>query len=155
MDILHKIRIESPPDKVYWALTTLQGLSGWWTKWTTFEKGTGEVGSIIRFGFAEDKMDTKVEVMKLDKDKKVEWKSLDTEGEWRFKDTSFMFELKEENVEMYGNKKMTVVKFGNFGFEKADDFYTETNSRWGFFLLSLKDFLEKGKGMPVPDDIYM
>ena len=50
---------------------------------------------------------------------------------------------------------MTAIHFSHTGFKKADDFYAECNTRWGFFLFSLKDYLEKGKGMPVPDDIFM
>ena len=154
-DILHKIRIESPIEKVYSALTTTAGLSGWWTKWTTFEKGNGEPGSVLRFGFADDKMATKFEVVNIDKNKKVEWKSLDEPGEWSWKGTKITFEIKEEVVEFYDNKKMTVLNFSHTGFEKTDDFYRENNSRWGFSLLSLKDFMEKGKGSPIPDDIFM
>ena len=46
-DIIHKIRIEAPIEKVFEAFTTIDGLKGWWTKWTSFEKGEGEVGSVL------------------------------------------------------------------------------------------------------------
>ena len=35
-DILHRVGIEGPtPEKVYDALTTLDGISGWWIEKTT------------------------------------------------------------------------------------------------------------------------
>lgn len=46
-DILHRVGIDAKPDKVFDALTTIEGLRGWWsstasgsaaqgTKWATF-----------------------------------------------------------------------------------------------------------------------
>ena len=32
VDILHRIGATSSPDKVYAALTTVDGLAGWWTE---------------------------------------------------------------------------------------------------------------------------
>ena len=47
MDILHRVGVSTPsPDKVYEALTTIEGLSGWWTDDTT---GTAEVGGVVQF----------------------------------------------------------------------------------------------------------
>ncbi len=154
-DILHKIRIEAPVEKVFEAITTLKGLQGWWTKWTSFVSGQGDIGSVIRFGFGDNKFGSNFEITKLEKNKEVEWKSVDEPGPWSWAGTRISFNLKEEVVEYYGNKKMTAIRFFHSGFQKEDDFYAECNTRWGFFLLSLKDYLEKGKGMPIPDDIFM
>jgi hypothetical protein len=47
VDILHKVGIKSSsPDDAYQALTTLEGLSGWWTNDT---RGEGKVGGVIQF----------------------------------------------------------------------------------------------------------
>ena len=42
VDILHKVGIKSPDD-AYQALTTLEGLSGWWTNDTQGESKVGGV----------------------------------------------------------------------------------------------------------------
>ena len=34
VDILHRVGVTSSPDKVYEALTTIDGLRGWWTETT-------------------------------------------------------------------------------------------------------------------------
>ena len=42
-DILHRIQINSSPDKIYQAILTASGLSKWWTKEV---RTTSQVGSI-------------------------------------------------------------------------------------------------------------
>ena len=49
MDILHKVGVKgSTPEKVYDALTTIDGLSGWWTRDTTGDAG---LGGVVAFRF--------------------------------------------------------------------------------------------------------
>jgi hypothetical protein len=44
-DILHRVGVKGPaPDKVYDALATLDGLSGWWIEKTSGNPGLGGVG---------------------------------------------------------------------------------------------------------------
>ena len=47
-DILHRVGIKAPPDKVYRALTVIQELAGWCTKNT---KASPTVGAINQFRF--------------------------------------------------------------------------------------------------------
>ncbi|HET9155769.1 MAG TPA: SRPBCC domain-containing protein, partial [Myxococcaceae bacterium] len=47
-DILHKVDVGSSSNETYRALTTLEGLSGWWTKTT---QGNPNVGGTIAFRF--------------------------------------------------------------------------------------------------------
>jgi uncharacterized protein YndB with AHSA1/START domain len=53
--------ITAPREKVYEALTTIEGLAGWWTKQTC---GDSRPGGIIRFRFGELGNDMKVLSMK-------------------------------------------------------------------------------------------
>ncbi len=155
-DIIHKIRIEASPQTVFNAISTPEGFKGWYTIWTSYVSGNGEVGSVIRIGFGDNKYGSNLKITKLDKDKSIELESLDeNDNDWSWKGTKLKFQIKEEVVEMYGNKKMTVVDFSHLGLKDNSPFLPEFNTRWGFFLLSLKEFIEKGKGSPVPDDIYM
>ena len=63
VDILHRIGVEGvTPDKVYDALTTVEGLAGWWTDDT---KGTGdEVGGVVAFRFLPGGFDMEVTELK-------------------------------------------------------------------------------------------
>ena len=49
VDILHRVGVEvTTPEAVYDALTTVDGLAGWWTDDT---RGSGEVGGVLEFRF--------------------------------------------------------------------------------------------------------
>ena len=67
VDILHKVGIKSStPRAVYIALTTMDGLAGWWTTQTS---GDGNVGGVIEFRFGAGGIDMKV--LELLPDKRV------------------------------------------------------------------------------------
>jgi hypothetical protein len=58
VDILHKVGIKSSSlDDVYKALTTLEGLSAWWT---TRHAGESKVGGVLQFRFGAGGFDMKV-----------------------------------------------------------------------------------------------
>lgn len=90
VDILHKVGIKSSsPDDAYRALTTLEGLSGWWTNDT---QGEGKVGGVIQFRFGAGGIDMKV--LELDPNKRVLWQVVDGPAEWI--GTTVGFDLKQE-----------------------------------------------------------
>lgn len=69
VDILHKVGIKaSSPDGVYQALTTLDGLSAWWTDDTG---GDSKVGGVLQFRFGAGGFDMKV--LELEPARKVLW----------------------------------------------------------------------------------
>ena len=71
VDILHRVIIETSPEKLYAALTEPHGLSAWWTKAET----TTQVGALASFGFGpngEHRVDMKI--TELAPNKKVAWK---------------------------------------------------------------------------------
>ena len=72
-DILHRVGIKSSLDEVYKALTTREGLAGWWTEDT---KGESKVGGVIQFRFSEGGKDIggfDMKVLELRPDKRVLW----------------------------------------------------------------------------------
>ena len=78
VDILHKVGIKSStPAAVYKALTTLDGLAGWWTEQTA---GNGKVGGVIEFRFGPGGIDMKV--LELVTDKRVVWEPVAGPSEW-------------------------------------------------------------------------
>jgi len=62
---------------------------------------------------------------------------------WTGKDIEFS--LKAE-----GND--TALHFAHRGFKQNDEEYAGATTRWGFYLVGLKRYLETGKGSPNPDD---
>ena len=87
MDILHKVGVKSAsPDQVYEALTTLDGLAGWWTSDTTGDPG---LGGVVTFRFTRGVVD--MEVRELDAGKRVRWIVVGGPDEWL--GTTVTFEL--------------------------------------------------------------
>jgi len=139
-DILHKVGIKSSSlDDAYKALTTLEGLSGWWTNNT---QGESKVGGVIQFRFGAHGIDMKV--LELYPAKRVLWQVVDGPEEWI--GTKVSWELKQEG-------DWTIVLFKHEGWKEPVEFMHHCSTKWGVFLLSLKSLLETGKGAPAPNDI--
>jgi hypothetical protein len=56
----------------------------------------------------------------------------------------------EFNLKTDGND--TTLLFAHRGFPRADEGFASATTRWGFYLPSLKRYLQTGKGTPNPDD---
>jgi uncharacterized protein YndB with AHSA1/START domain len=138
-DILHKLEIKAPRDRVYQALSTQDGLAHWWTHDT---KAEPKVGSIAEFTF-QKKFVQKMRIDDLQPGKRVAWTAVEGTDEWQ--GTKITFDLSEENGE-------TVVRFGHRGWREASDFLAHCSYRWAYFLRSLKLYLQEGTGTPHPDD---
>src|SRR5262249_33676746 len=69
VDIIHRVGIKAPPAKVYAALSTIDGIAGWWTKETT---GVSKPGGRIDLQFSGPNGQRiggmNMEVMELDPD---------------------------------------------------------------------------------------
>jgi uncharacterized protein YndB with AHSA1/START domain len=142
MDILHKVGIKSSsPDDAYRALTTLEGLSGWWT---TDTQGDTKVGGVIQFRFGAGGIDMKV--LELHPGRRVLWQVVDGPQEWA--GTQVSFDLRQEG-------DWTIVLFKHQGWKEPVEFMHHCGTKWAVFLLSLKSLLETGKGAPAPNDIKL
>lgn len=139
VDILHQVGIASTPDKVYDAITTIDGLSGWWAENTT---GGTNLGDVIAFRFAPGGFD--MQVVELDRDKHVLWKVVEGPDEWV--GTTIDWQLKQDG-------DYTAVLFRHLGWAEPVPFMHHCSTKWAVFLLSLKELVETGKGRPDPHDI--
>jgi uncharacterized protein YndB with AHSA1/START domain len=134
-DIKHTLVIKTAPAKVYEAITTQAGLSGWWAKQTTAKP---EVGFINVFTFGTIRNEFKV--TGLDANKRAEWKCINSIDEWI--GTTVTFELEEKD----GN---TTLRFTHGGWKEITDLYARCNYDWARFLRSLKLLCENGAGEPA------
>ena len=142
VDILHRIGVESSSTgDVYEALTTLEGLSGWWATDTTGETGLGDV---IKFRFGPGGFDMKV--VELKPAERVLWEVVDGPEEWI--GTTVSFELTQEG-------DYTIVLFKHEGWREPVAFMYHCSTKWGSFLMSLKALLETGTGAPEPHDVQI
>ncbi|MBO3103959.1 SRPBCC family protein [Cellulomonas fengjieae] len=140
VDILHRVGMkDASPDEVYAALTTIDGLSRWWTVETT---GTPEVGGTVSFGFGTDGFD--MLVREQVPGTRVLWEVVEGPPEWI--GTTVRWDLAQADG-------YTIVLFGHEGWREPVDFMAHCSTKWATFLMSLKQLVETGAGSPAPDDV--
>jgi uncharacterized protein YndB with AHSA1/START domain len=140
VDILHRVGMKSASlDDVYAALTTIEGLSGWWA---TDTKGQTEVGGILKFRFEPGGFDMKV--LELKPAESVLWEVTDGPAEWI--GTTVRWNLKQEG-------DYTIVLFAHEGWKEPVEFMYHCSTKWATFLVSLKQLVETGTGAPEPYDL--
>ncbi|MEU7790579.1 SRPBCC domain-containing protein [Amycolatopsis sp. NPDC049159] len=142
MDILHRIGVQNAtPEKVYEALTTIDGLAGWWTEKTEGETG---VGDVIAFRFIPGGFDMKV--IELDPGRLVRWEVVDGPPEWI--GTTIRWDLEQRD-------DYTIVLFKHEGWREAVEFMHHCSTKWAIYLMSLKQLVETGEGAPAPRDVMI
>jgi uncharacterized protein YndB with AHSA1/START domain len=138
--IKHLLKIEAMPELIYEALTTAAGVRNWWTNNADLDEQVGGEG-IFRFLY-DVLVETKVKILNLQKPVLVNWSVLESFRPEQ-NGTIISFELRPSG-------KATLLHFSQEGFVEADDTYALMNTGWAYYLVSLKQYLEKGKGQPSP-----
>lgn len=138
-DILHKITMAAPKNKVFAALSSVEGLSGWWT---TTTEGESVPGRLLTFRFG--KHTTLMQVEMLEHDQRVVWECKEQNSEWT--GTRLSFELSED-------AGRTTLVFRHAAWEKQTPLFAHCSMKWATFLLSLRQYVETGEGRPFPRDI--
>jgi len=133
--IRHLLHINAPIEKVFQAISTIDGLAGWWTTQTS---GHSEVNGIIEFRFGPQ-MGVKMKVTASRPYELVSWQCVDGLDDWI--GTTLDFKLDE-------NEGKTRVRFDHAGWLQENDFYAGCSFTWGRFLESLRQFCQAGKGEP-------
>lgn len=133
-EIYHCLNIRTSVEKVYNALTTKTGLSGWWTKSAEVD---AEVGSVSTFRFSSGAFNKML--IKKTEPGKIEWKCIDGNDEW--KETKLTFELRQET-------EGTKVCFSHYGFREQTEYVGECSFHWAYYLTSLQQYCETGTGTP-------
>lgn len=144
-DITHRFGMKAPVSKVYAALSTVEGVAGWWTRETS---GSSKPGGVVKVRFqspnGEELGKMEFEFEKLEPEREVRWRVTAGPDEWL--GTSVTFRLAEEGG-------TTVVLFSHRNWREAGDFMAHCSMKWATFLLSLRELVETGKGKPAPEDL--
>ena len=121
------------------ALTTVDGLASWWT---TETRGNPELGGMVSFTFgANGGFDMRV--IKND-EKHVHWEC--TQGPEDWLGTRIEFEIQKQETH-------NQIMFRHAGWQSENPFFHHCSTKWATFLLSLRDYVEGGKGRPFPNDL--
>ncbi|CAM5259999.1 SRPBCC family protein [Streptomyces avidinii] len=140
VDILHRVGIRTTPEKVYEALTTVEGLAAWWT---TDTSGSGDDVLQFRFG---DVGGFDMKVLDLRPNARVRWEVIDGPAEWV--GTTVDFELSQDG-------EWTILLFTHAGWREPVEFMNHCSTKWAIFLMSLKSLVETGAGAPHPHDVQI
>ena len=144
VDIVHRVGIKAPASKVYAALSTIDGLAGWWTEATT---GVSKVGGDIAFRFSTETGEEiggfDMDVLELVPDEKVRLRVKAGPAEWVGTDIEFALSRQDD---------YTIVMFGHRKWREEVEFMSHCSTKWGTFLIGLRSGLEGGAFTAFPDD---
>jgi uncharacterized protein YndB with AHSA1/START domain len=130
------LTIAAPDERVYDALTTLDGLAGWWTPTVS---GSPTAGGEITFSFGDEKV-----VMRVDRASRptsVAWTCLSHSKFAEWEDTTLSFEVKQ----LPGATQLT---FRHVGLVPPLDCYSVCERGWDHYLASLAAHVVEDAGSP-------
>ena len=125
--------------KVMDALTSIDGLAGWWTHETT---GNPKQGGVVSFTFGNNG-GFDMRVLKSDA-QQVQWECIKGPDDWLGTHIEFDIQTRDTHNQ---------IMFRHKGWASENPFFHHCSTKWATFLLSLRDYVEKGKGHPFPDDV--
>ena len=128
--IHHLLHINSPIDKVFTALTSIEELQLWYT---TEVQGSSKLNEIIEFKFGGVDFHTKV--IELVANEKIVMECVAT---------SLPLVGQKVTYELDQNDEKTRVRFSQDGFDELDDFYANMNFSASKYLESLRQFCQNG-----------
>jgi uncharacterized protein YndB with AHSA1/START domain len=130
--IKHLFHINAKRNDVFKAISTIEGLSGWWTTKTSGKAGKGD---IIQFRFGDVGPDMKVTEVKPNEG--IKWECVASPHGWVGHTFSIMLDE---------NEGKTRVRFSHDGWNEQDDFYAICSFSWGRYMESLRQLCQTGKG---------
>lgn len=137
-DILHWIRVEAPPERVFDAISTEDGLASWWTSDVEAEASEG---STAVFGFNDRAVVFRMRVDELSRPARVRWTCVGDFPEWE--GTRIEFELDP------GADGGTEVTFTHAGWASTEGYFRQCNTDWGRLMYHLKDYVEGRRDQPM------
>jgi|ERR1051326_3722368 uncharacterized protein YndB with AHSA1/START domain len=140
-DIKHLFHIAAPREKVYEAISTVNGLSNWWTTQTS---GESKPNGILEFRFGAQWFN-KMKVLTLRENEFVEWECIEGASDWL--GTKICFSLDEDAGK-------TRVRFEHAGWKEAGDFFGQCSFAWGRYMESLRQLCQTGTGEAFGSPTY-
>jgi uncharacterized protein YndB with AHSA1/START domain len=140
-DMHHLIQIDGvDAPTAYAALTTQDGITGWWTSRATVPGA--RVGDVLKMSFPEAPITWDMRIDKADAPGLVEWVCIGGPPGWE--DTRIVWSVEATDAGV-------VVRLDHTGFPAVDDMFRIVTVGWAQMLLSLKAYLEGGFRKPFFD----
>lgn len=133
--IKHLFHIDVTKEKVFQAISTLEGLRNWWTVQV---EGSTEIERELKFTFGDFGGPTMM-VMESSTNQKVVWRCIDKEHSWYQHEYTFLLDENDGKCRL---------RFSHSGWEENGDFYASCCFSWGRYLESMRQYCQTGKGHP-------
>lgn len=134
-----RMTIGAPGEALYAALTTREGLGGWWTP---LVKGDGKAGGELRFEFKGLSEHIRMRVDTTVPGKRVDWTCLEHTSLPEWSGTQIHFGIRHLGA------SSCELDFQHVDLTKELDCYEDCALGWDHFLGSLRAYVESGKGHP-------
>lgn len=132
---MHNITIAAPLEKVFAAVSTEDGLKGWWAK------DTKQQGDTFIFSFSNKQYVAKFKITDKQENKLIRMDALEGMSK-QWAKSYLLFELAERGGE-------TVLTFTHGNWERQDQEFAMCNTNWGKLMFHLKEFTETGNPNPM------
>ena len=133
-DLIHRIEIAAPAEKIYRALTTEEGIKAWWTSDVKMEAHAG--GKAV-FGFFKHSTIFQMRIEQLTPPALVRWTCVEntTSPDWIGTTQEFILEPQPAGE--------VLLKFCHGGWKSGGDHCYHCNTTWGHLLVCLKQYTER------------
>lgn len=135
-DIAMQIDVRAPADRIYRALTTTDGVSGWWT---TRNEASGRPGGVERFWFPGVPMAWEMRVDGAEPEKLLAWHCVGGPPQWVGTDVRWTLEPADHGTRLV---------FDHMGFAAKDESFRVVTLGWAQMLLRLQSFAQSGTPAP-------
>jgi uncharacterized protein YndB with AHSA1/START domain len=136
-DMTQTLTIETPPERAYEALTTVDGVRNWWTYDAELASEAGGTGE---FSFFKRRFFARVRVAELVPPSRVVWQAIESNAPG-LPGSTISFELRPEGAG-------TTLDFVHSDFRGTGEAFGQVTAGWQQYLASLKLYLETGSGAP-------
>jgi uncharacterized protein YndB with AHSA1/START domain len=132
-DIIQEITIAAPPQRIFDAITSREGLLSWWTDDAT---RADAVGQVAEFGFFKRAVVFRMRVDELKVAERIRWSCIGGPDDWL--GTELTFEISPMSADG------TRVRFIHSGWRAEDGMYPSATSTWAQIMPHLKKYTESG-----------
>jgi uncharacterized protein YndB with AHSA1/START domain len=139
-DIAMQLDLAAEPATVYRALSTTDGVAGWWT---TQNETEGRVGGVDHYRFPDAPVSWDMRVDSAEPEKQLGWHCVGGPPQWVGTDVRWTLEP--------GPDAGTRLVFDHAGFAAKDEMFRVVTLGWAQMLLRLKEYAETGRPVPFFD----
>lgn len=132
----HQVRINTPPEVLYEALTTENGIGSWWDKPKAVKS---DAGVVLEFNPGAEHGLLRMKVLDSVQGKQVEWECISAHPKnspasaWT--GTRIIFEISKKET-------VAILNFRHVGWDENSEYFGFCNYQWGVALQKLKHACE-------------